>query len=70
MKKIKCLFGFHKYKDIKTQITKNVTFGFNGCEMPGYRLIRECEDYSKINYVRLNLCMPEKYLYNEKIWRN
>jgi len=43
MKKIKCLLGFHKYEDIKTQVTKNMAFGFSGCEMPGYRIVQKCK---------------------------
>jgi len=63
------MLGFHKYRDIKTQITKNILFGFGGVELPGYRLIQKCNRCGKINYMSLNLSMPNKYLYRENIWR-
>lgn len=66
---IKCWLGIHKYKDIKTQITKNICFGTSGCELPGYRVTRKCERCGKIEYQSLNLNMSNKYLYQEFIWK-
>ncbi len=63
-----CKIGIHKYKDIKTQITKGVGFGFAGCEAPGMRLVKECLCCNKIDYMNLNMSMPSKYLYDESIW--
>lgn len=64
-----CKLGIHKYKDIKTQISKGLYFGFSGCEAPGYRVTQRCERCGKINYMSLNLMMPNKYLYQESIWK-
>lgn len=70
MKNFKCIVGLHKYKDIKTQITKGIAYGFAGAELPGYRIIQICELCGKKNYMKLNLMMPDKDLYNEHIWSN
>lgn len=61
---------WHKYEDVKTQITKRACFGFAGCELPGYRLIRKCKKCGKTNYMRLNMVMPKQYLYDESIWKD
>lgn len=64
------LFHWHRYKYIKTQITKGMLFGLAGCELPGYRVTEICEKCGKKRYTSLNLCMPNKYLYVESIWRD
>ena len=61
-------FCFHKYKDVKTQISKGMCFGF-GEGSPGMRLIRQCTKCNKKKYIKLNLFMHDEFLYNEKIWR-
>jgi len=61
---------WHKYEDIKTQITKRACFGFAGTEMPGYRVTQVCKKCGKVRYISLNLSMPDKYLYEEGMWRN
>ena len=63
------MFHFHKYEDIKTEISKNICFGLAGAEMPGYRLTQQCKVCKKIRYISLNIAMPDKYLYDEKIWK-
>lgn len=63
------MFCWHKYKEVKTQISKGLLFGVAGCEMPGYRVTEVCEKCGKKRYIRLNMSMPNKYLYDEKIWR-
>jgi len=68
-KRFLCKIGFHKHKDVKTQRTKNIYFGFAGAELPGLRVVRECVYCGNISYMRLNLAMPNKYLYMEYIWR-
>ena len=65
---MRCLW--HKYVDIKTQITKNVCFGFSGAELPGYRVLQRCKKCGKERYISLNLAMPDSMLYNESLWRN
>lgn len=67
-KRLKCKLGFHKYKDIKTQIAKRMMFGF-GEGSPGYRVVQECEFCGEQRYIKLNLWMSDKYLYNESIWK-
>jgi hypothetical protein len=62
-------YCWHKYEDIKIQRTKSLNFGF-GSGLPGYRLIQKCKKCGKINYQKLNMAMPNKYLYDEKIWEN
>ena len=66
--RLKCKFGIHKYKDIETSTTKNVSFGFAGCESPGMRVKQKCEFCSVERYVSLNLMMPNKYLREEYMW--
>ena len=68
-KRFKCKIGWHKYKYIKAQRTKRMCFGLAGCEMPGQRVVRQCEDCGKIDYMRLTIFMPSRYLYEEGIWR-
>jgi hypothetical protein len=60
---------WHRYVDIETQISKGICFGIGGCELPGYRVVQKCEKCGKIRYISLNMMMPNKYLYNENIWR-
>lgn len=66
------MFGFcwHNYEDVETQISKGMLFGFAGCEMPGYRLVQVCKKCGKRRYTSLNITMPMKYLYDERIWRS
>ncbi len=68
MNKFLCQIGFHKYLDVKIQYTKNIRFGFSGCEMPGVRLIQYCKHCNKRHYMRLSLFMPSRFLYDETIW--
>ena len=60
---------WHRFKDKKIERTKNMYFGFGGCELPGLRVKQVCEKCEKPRYVRLNIMMPMKYLYEESIWR-
>ena len=60
---------WHKYEDKETQRTKNICFGFAGAEMPGYRIKQVCKKCGKIRYMKLNMMMPDKYLYMENIWK-
>ena len=61
------MFGFcwHKFEDKETQMTKNVYFG--AC--PGIRIKQICKKCGKVNYVSLNIAMPNKYLYTEHLWK-
>ncbi|MCK5611199.1 hypothetical protein KAR91_55520 [Candidatus Pacearchaeota archaeon] len=67
--KFLCKIGFHKWHDDKYQHTKNMAFGFSGCEQRGRRLVRHCIHCDKVSYMRLNLAMPSKFLYDEAIWQ-
>ncbi|KKM81462.1 hypothetical protein LCGC14_1329600 [marine sediment metagenome] len=67
-KRFLCRIGWHKLVDIKTQYTKYMRFGYTGCEMPGMRVTECCKYCDDIKYMSLNLCMPNKYLYQEEIW--
>ena len=67
-KKFLCKIGLHKYVDVKIQRTKHIYFGYAGCELPGLRVVRRCKYCDDVGYMRLNLCMPNKYLYQEEIW--
>ena len=69
-KRFLCKIGWHKLEDIKTQRTKHIHFGFSGCELPGWRVVQKCKHCGEISYMRLNLMMPNKYLYQEEIWEN
>lgn len=60
---------WHKFKDIETQITKGICFGFAGAELPGMRIKRKCVKCGKIEYLNLNMMMPNKYLYEDSIWK-
>ena len=64
---IKCLLGFHKNKDIKTQITKGICYGYGGGS-PGMRVAKKCALCDHISYQKLNLCVPYKDLINDKLW--
>ena len=68
-KRFLCKIGWHKLEDIKTQRTKHVWFGYTGCALPGLRVTKRCKYCGDIEYMSLNLCMPNKYLYQEEIWR-
>ncbi len=63
-----CKIGIHKYKDKITQRTKNAYFGF-GQGLPGMRVKQECFFCGKQRYISLNLMMPNKLLYDEKLWK-
>jgi len=69
-KRFLCKVGWHKSEDLETQSTKNICFGYIGCELPGLRVVRGCKHCGKLSYLSLNLAMPNKYLYQEKIWRS
>jgi hypothetical protein len=61
-------FCWHKYKDIKTQQIKGMLFGIDG-GLPAQRVVQECVKCGKIRYIKLNMCMPDEYLYRENLWR-
>lgn len=63
-----CKLGFHKYEDVKTQMTKSICFGC--ANLPGWRVVQKCKHCPKISYMKLNISMPNKYLYQEEIWRD
>lgn len=63
-------FCWHKYKDVKTQTTRGVAFGFGSGAPPGMRLVQECIKCGKIRHINLNLSMPERFLTVERIWRD
>ena len=65
--KLRCLLGFHKNKDIKTQLSK-YSYGF-GDGLPGIRITMECELCGKISYQSLNLMVPRKDVLNDAVWR-
>ena len=66
MEKIRCRLGFHKNKDIKTQRTKNICYGWG--YLPGLRVVKKCELCDNISYQSLNLCVPYRDLINDKLW--
>jgi hypothetical protein len=66
--KLRCRLGFHKYEDKELSRTKNIFFGFAGCELPGQRIRQKCKFCSAERYVSLNLVMPHEYLYEERLW--
>ena len=68
---IRCKLGIHKYVDVEHQTTKNIAFGFTGAELPGWRLIQKCSVpwCNKRRVIKLNMKMPNKYLYMESIWK-
>lgn len=68
-KRFLCKIGWHKYINEKIERTKHICFGYAGCELPGLRVVRKCKYCDAIEYISLNLCMPNKYLYQEEIWR-
>jgi len=68
-KKLRCKLGFHKYEDVTTQRTKHICFGWAGAELPGMRLKRKCKYCGEIDYMKLTLFMPSKYLYQENLWK-
>lgn len=61
---------FHQWKEIKTQILKNILFGSAGAELPAMRVIERCAKCGKERRIKLNLVMPNKYLRKEydKLW--
>jgi len=66
-KRFLCRIGLHKCEDLKIQQTKkDIYFGY----ALGLRLIRKCKHCDKLIYLGLNLSMPNKYLYQEKIWED
>lgn len=67
--KLRCKLGFHKYEDKETSILKGIMFGFAGCEAPGMRVRQECKFCSAERYFKLNMMMPDKYLYEEHLWK-
>ncbi len=69
LRKLLCGVGLHKSVDIETQRTKHICFGFAGAELPGYRLVRKCKFCGFVDYMKLNLAMPTKYLYEHSIWK-
>ena len=69
-KKFRCKIGLHKFEDVKTQRTINVAFGFAGCELPGWRVVQKCKYCGHIGYQNLTLFMPNRYLYQEEIWKD
>jgi hypothetical protein len=69
-KRFLCKIGWHKYLDVKTQRTILVGFGFSGCEMPGWRIVRKCAYCGDVGHMSLNLMMPNKYLHQEELWKD
>jgi len=65
-KRFLCKLGFHKYENIRLQVSKGIYFG----HALGYRVTQKCKFCDDINYIRLNMCMPIKYLYEEWVWKN
>ena len=63
----RCVIGFHKDKDIKMQITKNICYG-EGYGSPGMRVVKKCDLCDNISYQSLNLCVPYGDLINDKLW--
>lgn len=68
VKKFLCWIGIHKWVDIKTQISKNICYGF-GTGSPGYRVTQECSRCGKRRFMKLNLATPDEDLYKEYLWR-
>ncbi len=64
MIKFFCFIGFHKYEDEVTQITKNIMYDGS----PGMRVIKKCMECEYIDYQKLNLCIPDRDLYNHSLW--
>jgi len=65
-----CKLGFHRYDKAKLQRTKNLCFGPARAELPGLREVKVCKYCSQKSYTKLNLYMPNKYLYREYIWKD
>lgn len=63
----RCLVGLHKNKDIKTQRTKHICYGW--AEAPGLRVVKQCELCGNISYQSLNLAVPYRDLINDSLWR-
>lgn len=64
----KCFkWHIHDYEEIKYQITKNICFGLGNCH--GLRVVEQCKKCGKLRYIKLNLSMPDSYLYRECIWK-
>jgi hypothetical protein len=69
IKNFLCKIGIHKYKDVETQITKNISYGFSGCELPGVRLKQICEKCNHVYYMKLNLFMSNEDVWNDNLYR-
>jgi hypothetical protein len=64
--RLRCKLGIHKYEDLEMSLTKNIGYGWAGT--PGVRLKQRCIHCLKERYMKLNMCMPDKDLYNENLW--
>jgi hypothetical protein len=71
IRKFLCFIGMHRWIDVKTQISKNICYGFDLGE-PGYRVIQKCSNNKckKRRFIKLNLFTPDSDLYNDNIWRD
>ena len=67
--RFRCRLEFHRWKDKDTSRTKRLCFGYAG-GLPGVRVKQKCDFCEKERYISLNLCMPRKYLHDEKLWLN
>jgi hypothetical protein len=65
--RFRCKWGFHKYEDKETSITKRTVFGVG--MLPGIRLKQVCEFCGSVHYINLNLSMPRRLLNNKDTWR-
>ena len=61
---------WHKFEEKEIQRTKNMCFGYAGCELPGVRVKLVCKKCGEVKYESLNLTMPNKYLYMNEIQVN
>jgi hypothetical protein len=65
--RVRCKLGLHKNKDIGTQRTRHVCYGW--ANLPGVRVVKQCEFCDNISYQSLNLATPYKDLINNRLWK-
>ena len=58
-----CNLGFHRFKIIEIQMSK-----FLYGDARGMRAMRKCTRCGFIDYIRLNILMPKKDLYDDSLY--
>lgn len=59
-----CKIGCHNWEFVDVETSEKVWFA----DSPAARLKEKCVNCGKIRYTRVNLSMPEKEVYNNRIW--